>query len=166
MLERTRTVIITRRRACKRSVVALHPCFGGLYTTQSETKAAGHVKCLRQPHLRMIWRPRKTKDRVPRKKLRRVLLEYGIEDQPVVYSGKFVRLDAGRSMVRLSAGSYQDLANCYCSLLTRRTVWRRAAANTSRAQKHIESNEARHCTNSLVALHDHCYHKAPSTNII
>ena len=34
--------------------------------------------------------------------------------------------------VRLSAGSYQDLVNWYCGLLTRRTVCGRAAGNSRR----------------------------------
>ena len=33
-------------------------------------------------------------------------------------SGKCVRFGAGRSRVRLSAGSYHDLINWYCSILT------------------------------------------------
>jgi len=37
-----------------------------------------------------------------------------------------------------SAGSYQDLINWYCSLLTRCTVYGRAAGNTSRTQKQTE----------------------------
>ena len=49
-------------------------------------------------------------------------------------SGKCVRFDAGRSRVRLSAGSYQDFVDWYCSLLTRRTVCGRAAGNTPRTQ--------------------------------
>jgi len=40
--------------------------------------------------------------------------------------------------VRLSAGSYQDLINWYCSLLTGRTVCGRAAGNTPRTQKQTE----------------------------
>ena len=36
--------------------------------------------------------------------------------------GKCVRFGAGKSRVRLSARSYQDLVNWYCGLLTRRTV--------------------------------------------
>jgi len=36
---------------------------------------------------------------------------------------------AGREF---SAGSYQDLVNSFCSLLTRRTVRRRVAGNTTR----------------------------------
>jgi len=40
-----------------------------------------------------------------------------------------------RSRVRLSAGSYQDLVNCYCSLLARRTVCGRAAACREHPQR-------------------------------
>jgi len=47
-------------------------------------------------------------------------------------SGKCVRFGAGRSIVRLSAGSSQDFVNWYCSLLIRRV---RAAGNTPRSQK-------------------------------
>jgi len=50
-------------------------------------------------------------------------------------SEKCVRFGAGRSRVRLSAGSYQDLVNWFCSLLTRRTVCGRAAGNSPRTQK-------------------------------
>ena len=49
-------------------------------------------------------------------------------------SGKCVHLGAGRSRVRLPGGSYQDLVNWYCNLLTRRTVHGRAAGNKSRPQ--------------------------------
>jgi len=45
-------------------------------------------------------------------------------------SGKCVRFDASRWKVRLTAGSYQDLISCYCSLVTGRTVCGRAAGNT------------------------------------
>ena len=79
-------------------------------------------------------------------------------------SGKCAHFCAGRSRVRLSAGSYQDLVNWYCSLLTSRTVCGRAAVNTPRTQKHIKWNETRNCTNSVVALQDHCSYKAPTTN--
>jgi len=41
--------------------------------------------------------------------------------------GKWVRFCADRSRFRHSAGSYQDLVNWYCSLLTRRMVCVRAA---------------------------------------
>jgi len=71
---------------------------------------------------------------------------------------------AGRSRVRLLAGSYQGLINWYCSLLTRRTVCGRAAGNTPRTQTQTEWNESRNCTNSVVALQDHCSYKAPTTN--
>jgi len=64
--------------------------------------------------------------------------------------GKCVRCDAGRSKVRLSAGSYQDLANWYCSPLARRTVYgrtagntTRTAGNTTRTQKKPSENEPR-----------------------
>jgi len=77
-------------------------------------------------------------------------------------SGKCVRLGAGRSNV-LSPGSYQDLKKWYCSLLSRRTVCRRAAESTSRIQNKSHSNESRHCTNSVVALQDHYSCWAPST---
>jgi len=63
-----------------------------------------------------------------------------------VQSGKFVRFGASRSRVQLSPRSYQDLVNWYCSLLTRRTVCRKAAGNTPRTQKQTELNETRHCT--------------------
>jgi len=56
-------------------------------------------------------------------------------------SGKCARFGAGRSGVRLSAGSYQDLVNWYCSLLTRRTVCGRAAGNTLRTQNRSKRNE-------------------------
>jgi len=62
-----------------------------------------------------------------------------------------------RSRVRLSAGSYQDLVNWYCSLLTRRTVCGRAARNTPRTHK-----QTRNCANSVVALQDHYSYKAPT----
>jgi len=44
--------------------------------------------------------------------------------------GLVVSVSAGRSRVWISAGSYQDLINWYCSLLTRRTEYRRATGNT------------------------------------
>jgi len=66
--------------------------------------------------------------------------------------------------VRLSAGSYQDLINWYCSLLTRRTVCGRAAGNTPRSQTQTEWHESRNWTNSVLALQDHCCYKAPTTN--
>jgi len=50
-------------------------------------------------------------------------------------SGKCVRFGAGRSRVRHWTGTYPDLVNWYCSLLTRRTVCGRAAGNTPRPQK-------------------------------
>ena len=53
-----------------------------------------------------------------------------------------VRLGAGRSKVRLSAGSYQDVVNWYFSLLARRTVCRRAARNTSRTQNELRQMKA------------------------
>jgi len=75
--------------------------------------------------------------------------------------GTCVRLGAGRSRVRrrsrVSAGSYQDLVNWYCSLLARRTVCRGAARNTRRTFK-----QTRNCT--VVALQDHCSYTAPTTN--
>ena len=55
--------------------------------------------------------------------------------------GTCARFGAGRSGVRLSAGSYQDLVNWYCSLLIRRTVCGRAAGNTLRTQNRSERNE-------------------------
>ena len=79
-------------------------------------------------------------------------------------SDKCVRFDAGRSRVRLLARSYQDHVNWYCSFLTMRTVCRRAAGNTPRTQKQTEWNETRNCTNSVVALLDHCSYKVPTTN--
>jgi len=83
-------------------------------------------------------------------------------DQPAVQSsGKCVRFGAGRSRVR---ESYQDLVNWYCSLLTRRTVCGRSAGNTPRTQTNTEWNETINCTNSVVALQDHCSYKAPTTN--
>jgi len=45
-----------------------------------------------------------------------------------------IRLGAGRSRVRLSARSNQDLVNWCCSLLTWCTVSRRVTGNTSRLQ--------------------------------
>jgi len=69
-----------------------------------------------------------------------------------------------RSRVQLSAGSYHDLVNWYRSLLTRRTVCGRAAGNPPRTQKQAEWNETRNCTNSALALQDHCSYKAPTTN--
>ena len=53
---------------------------------------------------------------------------------------KCVRVGAGRSRSRLSAGSCQDLINRYCSLLAMRTVSRRVAGNISRPQDKTESN--------------------------
>jgi len=44
------------------------------------------------------------------------------------------------------------LVNWYCSLLTRRTVCGRAARNTPKTQKQTAWNEARNCTNSVLAL--------------
>jgi len=67
-----------------------------------------------------------------------------------------------RSGVRLSAGSYQDFANWYCSLLTRRKVCGRAAENTPRTQN--KPSEMKPEIVSVVALHDHCSNKAPTTN--
>ena len=66
--------------------------------------------------------------------------------------------------VRLSSGSHRDLINWCCSLLTRRTVCGRAAGNTPRTQKQTEWSESRNCTNSVLALQDHCSYKAPTTN--
>ena len=79
-------------------------------------------------------------------------------------SGKCVRFGAGRSRGRLLAGSYQDLVNWYCSLLTRRTVYGRAAGNTPRTQNQPSETEPRNCTISVLALQDHCSYKAPTTN--
>ena len=80
-------------------------------------------------------------------------------------SGKCVRFGAGWSRVRLSSGSYQDLVNWYCSLLTRRTVYGRAAGNSTRTTTKINKwNEPWNCRNSVVALQDHCSYKAPTTN--
>ena len=45
-----------------------------------------------------------------------------------------------------SAGSYQDLVNWHCSLLTRLTMCGRSAGNTIRTQKQAKWNESRHCT--------------------
>jgi len=56
-------------------------------------------------------------------------------------SGKCNRFGAGRSWVRCSAGSYEDLVCWYCSLLTRHTVYRRAAGNTPRTQKKKKPSE-------------------------
>jgi len=50
-------------------------------------------------------------------------------------SDKCVRYGAGRSRVRLSAGSYQDLVNWCCSLPTRCTACRRAAGISPRTHK-------------------------------
>jgi len=60
----------------------------------------------------------------------------------------------------------QDLANWYCSLLTRRMVCGRAAESTLRTQKQTEWNETRICTNTVVALQDHCSHKTPTKHHI
>ena len=79
-------------------------------------------------------------------------------------SGKCVRFGAGRSKVRLLAGSYQDLVNWYCSLITRRTVCGRAAGNSPRTQNNPSENEPSNCTISVLALQDHCSYKAPTTN--
>jgi len=79
-------------------------------------------------------------------------------------SGKCVRFGAGRSRGWLLAGSYQDLVNWYCSLLTRRTVYGRAAGNTIRTHNQPSENEPRNCTISVLALQDHCSYKAPTTN--
>ena len=76
-------------------------------------------------------------------------------------SGKCGRFGAGRSGVRLSAGSYQDLVNWYCSLLIRRTVWGRATGNTKTNWVKWKPGK---CTNSVVALQDLCSYKAPTTN--
>ena len=62
------------------------------------------------------------------------------------------------------AGSYQALVNWYCSLLTRRTVYGRAAGNTIRTQNQPSENEPSNCTISVLALQDHCSYKAPTTN--
>jgi len=78
-------------------------------------------------------------------------------------SDKCVRLGAGRSQVRLSARSCQDLVNWYCNPLTRRTLCRRAAGNTPRTKKN-DWTETRICTNSVVVLQDHCRYTAPATN--
>jgi len=43
--------------------------------------------------------------------------------------------------------------------LTRRTVFGRTAGNTPKTQKQL-----RNCTNSVVALQDHCSYTAPVTN--
>jgi len=82
------------------------------------------------------------------------------------FSGKCVRFGAGRSRFHLSVGSYQDLMDWYCSLLTRRTVCGRAAGNTPRTQKQTEWNETRYCTNSIGVLQDHCSYKAPTATTI
>jgi len=75
-----------------------------------------------------------------------------------------LHVKAGRTRIRLLVGSYHDLVNWYCSLLTRPTVRGRAAGKTPRAQKPIEWNETRNCTNSVVVLQDHCSYKGPITN--
>jgi len=54
--------------------------------------------------------------------------------------GKCVPFDAGRSRVRLSAGSYQDLVNWYCSFLTRRTVCGRAVKTLVTLKKKSEKH--------------------------
>ena len=65
-----------------------------------------------------------------------------------------------------SAGSNQDLVNWYCSLLTRRTVYGRAAGNSPRTTttKINKWNDIWNCRNSVVALLDHCSYKALTTN--
>jgi len=75
-------------------------------------------------------------------------------------------VSASASVLVLSTGSYQDVINWYCSLLTRRTVCGRAAGNTLRTQKQPEwkSVNAEIVRNSVLALQDHCSYKAPTTN--
>jgi len=63
------------------------------------------------------------------------------------------------------AVSYQDLVNWYCSLLTRRTVYGRAAGNSPRTTTKINKWKGTwNCRNSVVALQDHCSYKTPTTN--
>ena len=47
------------------------------------------------------------------------------------WSDSYLFESAGRSRIRLSTGSYQDLVTWYCSLLTTLTVCGRAAGNTT-----------------------------------
>jgi len=64
--------------------------------------------------------------------------------------------------VRLSAGSHQDLVNCYCSLLTRRTVCGRAAGNTTGTQKTSELKQKLYKTSRGSTRP--CGYKVPTTN--
>jgi len=80
------------------------------------------------------------------------------------FSGKCVCFGVGRSRDRLSAGSYKDLVNWNCSLLTSRTMYGRASGNTTRKQNKPSENEPRNCTNSVLALQDLCSYQASTTN--
>ena len=77
--------------------------------------------------------------------------------------GKCVRFGAGRSRVRLSAGSYQDFVNWHCGLLTRRTVYgkscRELTQNIKTSRVKMKPEIVR---NSVVALQDHGSYKAPT----
>jgi len=79
-------------------------------------------------------------------------------------SGRCVDFCDDRWRDCLSSGSCQDLVNWYCSLLSRRTMYGRAAWNTLRTQKGTGWNESRNCTNPVVALQDNCNCKAPTTD--
>jgi len=63
------------------------------------------------------------------------------------------------------AGSYQDLVDWYCRLLTRRTVYGKSCSGhkqntkTTRVKMNPEIVQ-----NSDLALQDHCSYKAPTTN--
>ena len=78
--------------------------------------------------------------------------------------GKCVRFGAGRSRVRLSAGSYQDLVNWCCSLLTRRTVCGRAAGNTLRTQNRSGRNETEIVQTQSWRYKTFSCYKVPTTN--
>jgi len=64
---------------------------------------------------------------------------------------------------RLSAGSYQDFANWFCSLLIRRTLCVEELQRTHPKLKNKPSQTKPDIVqSSLVALHDHCSYKASS----
>ena len=92
-------------------------------------------------------------------------VRFGAGSKCVRFGGKCVRFGAGSSASVL--GSYQDLVNLYCSLLTRRTVYGRAAGNSPRTTTIINKWNETWKTwkrNSVMALQDHCSYKAPTTN--
>ena len=81
-----------------------------------------------------------------------------------VIVSKCVRFGAGRSEVRLSAGSYQNLVYWYCSLLTKRALCWRAAGVMYNAKKQIKWYPTFQTLN--IGATNHCGCKASSTHYL